>query len=71
MPVGKGKTSVSTVLSDELKNRLQRIADSRKWTLSQTVRECLELYVGLWEAELGIGVPKPSIEGKGRGKKHD
>lgn len=71
MPVGKGKAAISTVLPDELKTRLQRIADSRKWTLSQTVRECLELYVGHWEAELGISVPEPSIEGKGRKKKHD
>ena len=54
MPVGKGKTSISTVLPDNLKERLQRIADDRKWTLSQTVRECLESFIDNWEEELGI-----------------
>ncbi len=54
MPVGKGKAAISTVIPDDLKERLQRIADSRKWTLSQTVRECLEEFIGAWEKELGI-----------------
>ena len=61
MPVGKGKTSISTVLSDNLKERLQRIADNRKWTLSQTVRECLESFIDNWEEQLGI---EPSTKKK-------
>jgi len=58
MPVGKGKASISTVLPDDLKERLQRIADNRKWTLSQTVRECLESFIDAWEDELGLNPPK-------------
>ena len=59
MPVGKGRAAISTVVPDELKDRLQRIADSRKWTLSQTVRECLEEFIETWEQELGIEEPQP------------
>jgi predicted DNA-binding protein len=64
MPVGKGKAAISTVLPDELKSRLQRIADNRKWTLSQTVRECLELYIGNLETELGISTSEPAQSSK-------
>lgn len=41
MPAGKGKTSISTVLPEDIRERLQRIADRYRWSLSQAVRESL------------------------------
>jgi predicted DNA-binding protein len=54
MPVGKGKAAVSTVLPEETKDKLQRIADSRKWTLSQTLKELVEEFLDTWMDELGV-----------------
>ena len=54
MPIAKDKSSIATVVPNELKERIQRIADLKKWTLSQTVKECLEEFLDVWEDELGI-----------------
>lgn len=54
MPVAKDKASIATVVPVALKKRLERLAVSKKWTLSQTVKECLETYIEQWERELGI-----------------
>lgn len=54
MPVAKDKASIATVVPKELKERIQRIADLKKWTLSQTVKELVEEFIGTWEQELGI-----------------
>jgi predicted DNA-binding protein len=62
MPVGKDKSSIATVVPLDLKKRLERVATSKKWTLSQTVKECLETFIDQWERELGIveePVPTP------------
>lgn len=54
MPVGKDKTSIATVVPVKLKKRLESIASQKKWTLSQTVKECLELFIDQLENELGV-----------------
>jgi uncharacterized protein (UPF0335 family) len=54
MPVAKDKASIATVVSKELKQRIQRVAELKKWTISQTVKECLEEFMDVWEEELGI-----------------
>ncbi len=54
MPVGKDKSSIATVVPIDLKKRLERVATSKKWTLSQTVKECLETFIEQWEKELGV-----------------
>lgn len=63
MPVGKGKSSVSTVLPNETKDKLQRIADLKKWTLSQTLKELVEEFLDTWLEEMEVpkelDAPKP------------
>lgn len=54
MPVGKDKTSIATVVPIKLKKRLESIASQKKWTLSQTVKECLEIFIDQLEKELGV-----------------
>lgn len=60
MPVGKDKSSIATVVPVSLRERLERVASAKKWTLSQTVKECLETFITQWEKDLGIEEePKP------------
>ena len=54
MPVGKGKSSVSTVLPNEIKDKLQRVADLKKWTLSQTLKELVNEFLDTWLDDLGL-----------------
>jgi hypothetical protein len=67
MPVGKDKSSIATVVPVSLRERLERVASVKKWTLSQTVKECLETFITQWEKDLGIEEeePKPTPK-KGR-----
>lgn len=63
MPVAKEKSSVSTVLPSETKDKLQRIADLTKWTLSQTLKELVEEFLDTWLEEMEVpkelDTPKP------------
>lgn len=54
MPVGSDKSSIATVVPVNLKKRLKRVATAKKWTLSQTVKECLETFIDQWERDLDI-----------------
>lgn len=54
MPVGKGKSAVSTVLPNEVKEKFQRVANSKKWTLSQTLKEFINEFVDVWLEEMGL-----------------
>ncbi len=63
MPVGKDKSSIATVVPIDLKKRLERVASSKKWTLSQTVKECLETFIEQWEIDLGVD-QSPKAENK-------
>lgn len=70
MPVGKDKTSIATVVPVKLKKRLECIASEKKWTISQTVKECLELYIDQWEKELGVETQTtPKKRSKNEGKR--
>jgi predicted DNA-binding protein len=70
MPVSKDKTSIGTVVPLALKMRIERIANEKKWTLSQTVKECLETFIEQWEKELGLDVkPSTSKVSKRSGRK--
>jgi predicted DNA-binding protein len=68
MPVGKDKSSIATVVPIGLKQRLERVATSKKWTLSQTVKECLESFIDQWEKDLGV-VEEPAPTPKKRSSK--
>jgi hypothetical protein len=54
MSLSKDKSPLSTVVSVELKEKLQRIATAKKWTLSHTVKLFIESFIDTWEKELGI-----------------
>jgi hypothetical protein len=54
MPISKDKSTIATVVPNDLKERIQRVADAKKWTLSQTVKELVEEFLKCWEEELGI-----------------
>ncbi len=59
MPASEGKVTLSAAVPIELKERIQRIAVEKRWTLSQTVVVFLEEYLAAWEKELGVEVEPP------------
>jgi predicted transcriptional regulator len=54
MPLGDDKTTVTAVISSELKDRLKHIAKLRRWTLSQAVGALIEDSLEKWVDDLGI-----------------
>ena len=69
MSLAKDKTSITTVLPIDVKNRLQEIAKLKKWTLSQTSAELIQTYLDEWERHLGIesaSSSKKSIQPKSK-----
>ena len=54
MPAGEGKVTLSATVPVELKERFQRIADEKRWSVSQTVTIFIEEYLDIWEDELGV-----------------
>ncbi len=60
MPVGEGKATMSAAVPVAIKERFQRIADQKRWTLSQTIVIFAEEYLSQWETELGIEKPSDS-----------
>jgi predicted DNA-binding protein len=54
MPAGEGKVTLSATVPVELKERFQRIAAEKRWSVSQTVTIFIEEYLDTWEDELGI-----------------
>ena len=58
----EGKVTLSAAVPVELKERIQRIAIERRWTLSQTVVVFLEEYLETWEEKLGIQPTKSPRE---------
>jgi hypothetical protein len=59
MPVSEGKVTLSAAVPLELKEKIQRIATERRWTLSQTVVIFLEEYLDEWEKTLTSTAPTP------------
>jgi hypothetical protein len=49
-----GKVTLSAAVPTSLKERVQHIANERRWTLSQTLVIFLEEYLDIWEDELGV-----------------
>jgi len=63
MPAGKGKTSISTVLPEDIRERLQKIADRYRWSLSQAVRESLIEFIDDIEQHYEQ-LPAPGVKGE-------
>jgi hypothetical protein len=62
MPLGDDKTTVTAVISTELKEKLKHVAKLRRWTLSQAVGALIEDNMDKWIDELGVSlepVPTP------------
>jgi hypothetical protein len=60
MPAGEGKVTLSATVPIELKERFQKIADEKRWSVSQTVTIFIEEYLDIWEDELGVSEKKPT-----------
>jgi hypothetical protein len=58
MPAGEGKVTLSAIVPVELKERFQRIAAEKRWSVSQTVTIFIEEYLDTWEDEIGISQKK-------------
>jgi predicted DNA-binding protein len=73
MPLGDDKTTVTAVISTELKERLKAIAKVRRWTLSQAVSALIDDSIDKWVKDLGIEVespPTPKRKGTKSAKSH-
>ncbi len=51
MPRGKDSDSVTAVVSKELKERLKKYADSKRWSMSQAAGVLIEEGLDRFEAE--------------------
>lgn len=54
MTSGEGKVTLSAAVPTELKERFQRIAAEKRWSLSQTLVIFIEEFLPHWENELGM-----------------
>ncbi len=64
MGVSEGKVTLSAAVPIELKERIQRIGLSKRWTLSQTLVVFLEEYLDAWEKDLGVDATTPKKKSK-------
>lgn len=65
------KVTLSTSVTPEIKERFQRIAANKRWSLSQTVIVFIEEYFDQWEESLGINeepVTEPKSKKRATGK---
>jgi hypothetical protein len=60
MPLGDDKTTVTAVISNELKQKLKTIAKARRWSLSQATGALIEDCLEDWMKGLGIEPDKGS-----------
>ncbi len=54
MPESLGRVTLSAAVPIEMKERIQRIASEKRWTMSQTVVIFFEEFLDVWESELGL-----------------
>ncbi len=67
MMTSEPKVTLSASVPPGLKERFQRIADEKRWSLSQTVIVFIEEYLDVWEDDLGMA-PTKAPEPKARKK---
>jgi hypothetical protein len=67
MPLGDDKTTVTAVISTEVKEKLKDIARLRRWTLSQAVGALIEDNMDRWVEELGLTL-EPANKSKKKSK---
>ena len=59
MPVSDGKVTLSAAVPVEMKERIQRIASEKRWSLSQTLVVFIEDCLDEWEQNL-VDTPAPT-----------
>ena len=60
MPVSDVKVTLSAAVPIELKERIQKIATEKRWTLSQTVVIFIEDCLDKWEKDIGVVETAPT-----------
>ncbi len=53
LPVNK-KHTIGVTVTDEMRNRVKRIAEEKHWSVSQTLGLFMEAYWDKWEQDMGI-----------------
>lgn len=48
------KQTIGVVVTDEMRDRVKRVAKLKHWSLSQTIALFMDSYWDDWERELGI-----------------
>lgn len=51
------KRTIGVIVSDEMRDRLQRVAALKHWSVSQTLKLFIDAYWEQWEKDLGVEVP--------------
>lgn len=69
MPLRPGKKTVGATVTDEMRNRIKRVANEKHWSVAQTLGLFIDAYWEAWEKDLGI-VETPSPKSK-RSRKDD
>lgn len=54
MPLKQGKRTVGATVTDEVHDRIKRVAMLKHWSVAQTLGLFIDAYWDDWERELGI-----------------
>ena len=54
MPLKQGKKTVGATVTDEVHNRIKRVAALKHWSVAQTLGLFIDAHWEQWERELGI-----------------
>jgi hypothetical protein len=54
MPLKQGKTTVGATVTDEIRDKIKRVAVLKHWSVAQTLGLFIEAYWDNWEQDLDI-----------------
>lgn len=54
MPLSQGKRTVAATVTDKFREKIKRVAETRHWSIAQTLGLFIERYWEEWEKELGV-----------------
>jgi hypothetical protein len=64
MPLKQGKKTVGATVTDEVRNRIKRVAALKHWSVAQTIALFIDAYWEEWEKDLGVFEAKPAPKSK-------
>lgn len=64
MPLKQGKTTVGATVTDEMREKIKRVAELKHWSVAQTLSLFIEAYWEQWETDIGVVESAPAPKTK-------